>query len=148
MTKNYKEKLKIGKEYEAFVCKLLKERINLEITVFENKEDQYNIGESKQGFEIKFDNKHKETGNLFIEVEEKSNQNNPNYVKSGILRNDNSWALLIGNREKIYFFGINTLKLLYESKKFRTIEIKEKTAKGFLLNEKHIEKYSEKTIIV
>ena len=146
MTNIYKERLLDGKNYEKFVCKVLKNKMNLSIDIFENVQDQYNIGESQQGFEIKYDKLHKKTKNIFIEVSEKTNKNNFNYINSGIYRNDNSWILLIGNYNVIYFFGISTLKLLFETNRFKKITTE--TSKGFLLNQEDIEKYNINKIII
>ena len=146
MTENYKQKLAQGREYEEFVCKQLKKKMCLSINVFSNKKEQYNIGESKQGFEIKLDNKFQKTKNIYIEISEKSNPNNRSYVDSGIYRDDNSWIVLIGNYEVIYFFGKNDLKLMHESKKYR--EVQTSTSKGFLIPEKDCEKYKLKKITI
>ena len=146
MTDIYKENLLVGKKYENFVCKVLKGKINLSIDIYENVQDQYNIGESQQGFEIKYDKRHKETNNIYIEVAEKSNKNNFNFINSGIYRDDNSWILLIGNYNVIYFFGINTLRLLYETDRFKKVNTE--TSKAFLLYPKDIEKYKLKKIIL
>ena len=146
MTDIYKERLLQGKEYENFVRKVLKEKMNLSVDVYKNIQDQYNIGESEQGFEIKYDKRYKETNNIYIEVAEKTNKNNLNFIDSGIYRNDNSWILLIGNFDVIYFFGINTLRLLYETDRFK--EVKTETSKAFLLYPEDIKKYKLKKIIL
>jgi len=146
MTDIYKERLLQGKEYENFVRKVLKEKINLSVDVYKNIQDQYNIGESEQGFEIKYDKRYKETNNIYIEVAEKTNKNNLNFIDSGIYRNDNSWILLIGNFDVIYFFGINTLRLLYETDRFKKVNTE--TSKAFLLYPEDIEKYKLKKIIL
>jgi len=146
MTDIYKERLLQGKEYENFVRKVLKEKMNLSVDVYKNIQDQYNIGESEQGFEIKYDKRYKETNNIYIEVAEKTNKNNLNFIDSGIYRNDNSWILLIGNFDVIYFFGINTLRLLYETDRFKKVNTE--TSKAFLLYPEDIEKYKLKKIIL
>ena len=84
MNPYYKEKLKEGKEYEKFIKLIFNFFLEKAITIFENKEDQINIGESKEGFEIKLDNKFKKTNNLYIEYKEKTDSNNINFVDSGI----------------------------------------------------------------
>jgi len=146
MTDIYKERLLQGKEYENFVRKVLKEKMNLSVDVYKNIQDQYNIGESEQGFEIKYDKRYKETNNIYIEVAAKTNKNNLNFIDSGIYRNDNSWILLIGNFDVIYFFGINTLRLLYETDRFKKVNTE--TSKAFLLYPEDIEKYKLKKIIL
>jgi len=105
---------------------------------------QYSVGENLQGIEIKFDDKYNKTGNLYIEVKEKSNPKNINYINSGIYRNDNSWIYLIGNYEEIFIFGKSHLKLIYE--KGKNIKIKKPTSIGFLLKKEDAEKYCIKKI--
>ena len=105
------------------------------------------VGENKCGFEIKFDDKTKETGNVYIEVSEKSNPANPEYIASGIYRNDNTWLYIIGNYEKIFIFPKSYLRMLHSKGKFK--EVQTPTSKGFLIPAKQAEElYSIKTIIV
>ncbi len=93
-------------------------------------------GENMAGIEIKRDSKFRDTGNLFIEIAEKSHPNRLDYVSSGIYRNDNSWLYAIGDELTLYVFAITTLKRMCS---FKTVdgyrfERKEtKTARGFLL---------------
>jgi len=121
-----------GDEYEDFVIDELY-KIGLPIITYKSRAYQYTVGENKMGIEIKFDERLKETGNLYIEIEEKSHPDNEDYVPSGIYRNDNSWLWAIGNREYIYIFGKKFLKLLHASKRYQEVENKTKTSKAFLL---------------
>ena len=95
MTPNYKNCLERGNAYQEFVADVLEKELSIMLDIYTTKHQQYNIGENKQGIEIKFDDLYKKTGNLYIEIEEKSNPQNPNFVPSGIFRNDNSWLYLI-----------------------------------------------------
>lgn len=140
----YFEKLEEGLEYQDFITELLIKEIGISLSTFSSKNYQNKIGENRQGFEIKFDNKMLDTGNIYIEVKEKSNPNNENYVNSGIYRNDNTWLYLIGNYQTVYIFGKSHLKLMYEIKKYR--EVKTKTSIGFLLPILDANKYCLKNI--
>lgn len=140
----YFEKLEEGLEYQDFITELLIKEIGISLSTFSSKNYQNKIGENRQGFEIKFDNKMLDTGNIYIEVKEKSNPNNQNYVNSGIYRNDNTWLYLIGNYQTVYIFGKSHLKLMYESNKYR--EVKTKTSIGFLLPILDANKYCLKNI--
>ena len=130
MTKYYKDKLIQGLHFQDFVIEELY-KIGLPIISYSSKEYQHLIGENKAGIEIKNDNNYEKTGNLYIEIAEKSNSQNYVFVMSGIYRNDNSWLYLIGNQNKIFVFGKKHLIYLHKTKGYKEKEIA--TSKGFLL---------------
>ena len=144
MTQNYKECLEKGLEYQDFVTELLINELGVSLSVYSSKKFQYEKGENKQGFEIKFDDKFKQTGNIYIEISEKSNPNNLNYINSGIYRNDNTWLYLIGNYKTIYIFSKNHLCLMHESNIYKLVQTP--TSNGFLIPKKECEKYCVKKI--
>jgi len=138
----YNEKLKEGNEYERYVVKKLKEE-GTNITLIKTYEEQINVGESLEGYEIKFDDKYKETGNLWIETQERSDIKKE-YVDSGILRNDNTIFYVIGNYDIIFIFEKKKLKeILYEKE---IIENNMKTSKGYLLTTPECFFHSKKII--
>lgn len=144
MNEYYKQSLEKGLNYQDFVVEKLYE-IGLPIISYSSKKYQCMLGENKCGFEIKFDDKIKETGNIYIETNEKSDPANKEYVSSGIYRNDNTWLYIIGNYEKIYIFPKKYLIMFHEKLKFK--EVQTPTSKGFLIPAKHAEElYSIKTI--
>ena len=130
MTPEYKQKLEQGLHYQDFVIEKLYDR-GLPIISYASKEYQNMIGENKAGIEIKNDTKFSITGNFYVEIAEKSNANNLNYIASGIFRNDNTWLYVIGNKEWIYVFAKNQLILLYNAKIYK--EVITSTSQGFLL---------------
>jgi len=130
MTEYYKEQLKSGLHFQDFVIEKLYE-MGIPLISYSSKEYQIIHGENKAGVEIKFDKKFRTTGNFYIEVYEKSNANNQNFVKSGILRNDNTWLWAQGDFETIYIFSKKQLIILYNSSKFKKVETL--TSKGFLI---------------
>ena len=146
MTENYKEMLQKGLEYQDFVTDVLINELGIALSSYGSTKYQYTKGENKQGFEIKFDDKYKDTGNIYIEIAEKSNAVNLNFVNSGIFRNDNTWLYLIGNYNEIFIFSKNHLKLMYESKKYKEVETA--TSKGILINKINAEKYCIKKIVI
>jgi len=133
----YSDCLKKGLEYQDFIMEELY-KIGLPLITYTSSKYQIEKGENKLGVEIKFDDIYKKTGNLYIEVEERSKQNKQ-YVKSGIFRKDNTWLYVIGNYETAYIFFKNQLQIL--SKHVKIIEIPKKTSKGFLMDKKLIIKY-------
>jgi hypothetical protein len=146
MTENYKEMLQKGLEYQDFVTDVLINELGIALSSYGSTKYQYTKGENKQGFEIKFDDKYKATNNLYIETEEKSNKLNLYFVASGIFRNDNTWLFVIGNYEEIFIFSKKHLKLMFASKKFRSVETE--TSKGFLINKINAENYCIKKIVI
>ena len=140
MNEYYRQKLEEGEQYQDFVTEKLYE-IGIPIISYSSKRYQHIVGENKCGFEIKFDNNTKKTGNLYIEIAEKSNELNKEFISSGIYRNDNTWLYIIGNYEKIYIFSKKHLRKIFEDVKriafLRRIETK--TSRGFLLPAKYAE---------
>ena len=112
MTEYYKTQLAKGLEYQDFVM------INLHkhgIVLQNIQSRKYQLKtENLLGMEIKFDDKMKETGNLYFETYEKSDPENANYVMSGILRDDECWLFAIGNYEEIFIFSKNRLKKIWK----------------------------------
>ena len=140
---NYNEKLDEGQEYQDYVALVLFEH-GIVLTNFQTKKYQLKYGENKQGIEIKRDGRFRETNNLYIETEEKSDACNPFFVESGILRKDNAWLFVIGDEQTIYIFSKTILVGLFNTKKYRMTETE--TSKGMLLPLKIADKYCAKKI--
>lgn len=118
MTEYYKEKLEAGLEYQDFVAdQLRKSDPCIILGAYSSRKYQNNFGESASGIEIKHDMRLKETGNLYIEVAEKSKAELPEYTPSGIMRNDNTWLYLIGDYEQAFLFSKHQLKSIYADEK-------------------------------
>lgn len=112
--KTYEEAM----EYQDFVMEVLSERLGLVISNYSSKKYQYGRGENRQGIEIKLDNRISPQGNISIELFEKSIASNYLWVKSGILREDNTWLYVQGNYEYIFIFSKKRLQELY-NKEYR-----------------------------
>ncbi len=139
----YKNQLSDGLEFQDYVAEILYS-FGLPLFNYASKKYQFEHGENKLGVEIKFDKKFKETGNLYIEIAEKSKPEIKNYTQSGIYRNDNTWLYVQGNREIFFIFSKKLLKQLFEADKYKELEIGMKTSKGFLMPRVDAEKYSAK----
>jgi len=144
MTEYYGKMLEKGKEFQDFITKALIHELGIPLSTYSSKEYQTNTGENVQGIEIKFDDRYKETGNIYIEVMEKSNPENERYVQSGIYRNDNTWLYLIGDYNEVFIFGKKTLQGMYRSGKYK--EITTLTSIGFLVDKKSADKYCIKKL--
>jgi hypothetical protein len=142
MTEYYKYQLKEGKKFEKYVKKQLKEKRDLHLDIIEDEVNQYTIGETIQGYEIKYDKQYKRWGNLYIEIKEKTNPQNYEYVLSGIFRDDNTHTWIIGDYTEAYMFKKKILIDIYNKKEyFGDIKITE-TSHGMLLNKPLIDKYN------
>lgn len=111
-----------GLEFQDFVCReLAREHIVLQNTC--SKRWQIEMGENLQGFEIKFDARCSDTGQLSIEVAEKSRDlTSSPWVPSGIMRHDNTWLYIQGNYRVLYIFAKNWLQRWYAEKEPETKE--------------------------
>jgi len=140
MTEYYAKKLNQGLEYQDFVFEKLYD-VGLATIAYSSKKYQINKGENKAGFEIKFDDRLKDTGNLYIEISEKSNASNSGFIPSGIYRNDNTWLYLIGNYDIIFIFDKRRLRKIYEGRHYIKIGGRYidsvPTSRGFTLPAKH-----------
>lgn len=132
----YNDKLQIGLEFQDVVTKALYQR-GIVVIGFASRKFQNAEGENLLGAEIKRDDKFRETGNLYIEVAEKSHPENINFVPSGIYRKDNSWLFVIGDEKTIYIFSTKYLRLLEHKYK----HVDKPTSKGFLMPLAEAEKY-------
>lgn len=145
MAEYYEKKLQQGLEFQDFVTDVLFNELFIPISTYQSRKYQIK-GENKQGIEIKFDDKFADTGNVYIEIAEKSNEDNLNYVSSGIYRNDNTWLYVIGNYSILFIFGKGMLKLMHKNGRYREVQIP--TSKGFLIPKVDAEKYALKIIYV
>ena len=137
----YQDKLKQGVEFQDYITEVLY-KYGIILVAYSSKHYQNSRGENMLGAEIKRDGKFRETGNLYIEVSEKSDPRNPTYIPSGINRGDNSWLYIIGDEKTIFIFSIKFLKML-ENKYQKVIKT---TSNGFLLPLEDAKKYSIREI--
>ena len=105
MTQYYKDKLAEGQRFESFVMSRWPDIYpNRTLTIRDGKYSQL-LGETDEGVEIKYDGMMEKTGRIYIEIQEKTNANNDNYVDSGIYRNDNTRIWCIGNMTQLFLFS-------------------------------------------
>lgn len=140
MTEYYKDKLEQGLKYQDFVCDQLRKMTPAKIIMpYCSRDYQWQGGESASGYEIKFDGRMSETGNVYIEIAEKSDPNIDGWTESGIYRDDNTVYYLIGDYDKAYIFSKYQLKRLLSDrteeelarKGIRRVQIN--TSQGFLI---------------
>lgn len=120
-----------GLEFQDFVCLAL-QRDGIVLQNFGSKLYQCRVGENLQGFEIKLDERCTDTGRLSIEVAEKSRRDVDQWTPSGIMRGDNTWLYIQGNRSVLYIFARNWLVRYYREKNPQVLEFNG-TIKRFFL---------------
>ena len=139
-TPYFTNKLQAGHEFEIWVEQEF-EKNGITLGNFYDRSGQY-AGENKFGLEIKHDMKLSETGNIYIEYQERLNNTLP-WTNSGILKIDNSRYWIIGSSSEYYIFLKQKLIDLYQSllssptniSGCRFVnEIANKTSKGFIMS--------------
>ena len=131
-------------EFQDFVADVLRKELGLVITNYTSRKWQFNVGENRQGIEIKLDTNILKTGNVSIEIGEKSRKELKEYTPSGILRNDNSWLYIQGNYDVVFIFAKRVLLLLYNSGRYRIDCLP--TLRRFLMPVRDAEKYAAKIL--
>lgn len=135
-------KIETGLRYQDFVCDVFLQICGIPIVQYASQLYQMSVGESRQGFEIKHDEKFSKTGNLWIEVAEKARPRNGDYVSSGIYREDNSWLYIIGDYDIIFIHAQRILRAISECGRYEIRENDTRTSRGFLLNNGNSEKWA------
>lgn len=133
-----------GLEFQDFVVDLLREELGIVITNYQSQRFQFGVGENKQGIEIKLDRDILRTGNVSIEIAEKSKAANLEFIPSGIYRSDNSWLYIQGNWDIVFIFAKNILRLLHKSRRYKVDTLP--TLKRFLLPIDEARKYASKVM--
>ena len=130
MTDYYKKKLEEGIGFQDFVQEELY-KLGISIVSYSSKEYQHLHGENLAGVEIKYDQVMKKTNRIYIEIAEKTNPENKNFIPSGIYANPKTWLYLIGDKNEIFIFAKKFLIRWHRKKIFTEKEIS--TSRGFLI---------------
>lgn len=130
MNSYYKEQLIKGTIFQDKFIRYLNKEHGWGIKNFKTKQEQIDFGENPTGIEIKFDDMKKDTGNLWIEMEERSDCDK-DYYRSGIFRPDNTWLYIQGDYKTAYAFAKKQLQ--FESTYRTRRENKHGTSIGFIL---------------
>lgn len=121
-TENWNKKHKKAVRFQDFVMKTTVIRKGIVIQCYGSGYAQLKYGESVQGVEIKLDTQWSKTGRLSIEIAEKTDPNNPNWVPSGIYAPSNPWLYIQGNYKKFFVFSTKNLRFLHQSGSFEEHE--------------------------
>lgn len=127
---DHQNSLEVGHEFQDFITEKLAKEFGIAITIFQSKKYQFQRGESLQGVEIKYDarstgdctyKQYAATGNVAIEIAEKSHAGIKEFSPSGIYRRDNSWIYVVGNFDCAWIFMKKHLILMHKSGKYKTL---------------------------
>jgi hypothetical protein len=121
-----------GIEFQDFVCQQLAKH-HIILQNFASQKYQFTVGENLQGFEIKYDQGCSKFHRLSLEIAEKSHASNTRWADSGIMRKDQSWLYIQGNKDVLFIFAKNHLQRWYEQKRPKVDE-KFGTIKTFYLD--------------
>jgi hypothetical protein len=103
--------LQKGQEYQDYVMMKLHAH-GIVLQCIQSKKFQLKR-ENLLGLEIKFDDRMKETGNIYFETAEKSDPANREFIDSGILRDDENWLYGVGDYSQIFIFSKGRLQNIY-----------------------------------
>lgn len=143
-TKPFPKRLSEGHEFEDFCVDVLWDN-GIAVLLYRSRQRQWTSGESRLGAEIKLDRQWCNTGNLFIECEERRNSDGTSlWRKAGIYEETQPWLYVIGNERLIWIHGVRILQILHDTKGYKWRETD--TAKGFLLPLPDSDKYALKKI--
>jgi len=133
------DRMRVGEEYQDFVVDLMFKKLGWPIMQHVSAKRQLRVGESASRVEIKFQERYRETGNLWIETAEKARPRPGEYAPSGITErtHDNAIFLVTGDYTTVFLFAKSHLNKLAESKQYTVLENRTKTSMGFLLPDRH-----------
>lgn len=142
MSDRYATDLQRGLEYQDFVFDQLRMMDGMPIFLgaYSSVKYQCGKGESPSGLEIKYDSRFRVTGNLFIEIAEKSYAEQAIFHPSGAMSEDNTWLYLIGDYEEAYIFAKNLLKYFCSPANKNIIYKEIPTAQGYIFPLEYIER--------
>jgi len=127
VTQQYKNSYDEGTKYQDFIA------VKFNLCCYSNRQNQYDKGENTLGMEIKYDHRFEETHNLYLEIKEKTNKNNFEFVPSGIYSNTH-WLYLIGNYKIAFVFSTKIMRTYFERRPELFKKVETLTSIGYLLN--------------
>lgn len=127
------DSLALGELYQELIKLLLLKRCGVKVHFYHTKEEQYDIGESVEGIEVKFDDWCTRTHRLSIEVGEKTRANLTKFTPSGIMREDNTIWYAQGNMTHCWVFIKRDLRLLFKTRRPTIVDDDPKTIQKFYL---------------
>ena len=142
----YETKLAQGQSFQQYVTQWFAEQ-GVVFQDYTTKQEQLEKGENTLGMEIKRDGRFRETGNLYIETEEKSSSVlNLHWAPSGIFRDDQSWLFCIGDESTFWIFAKKDLQRWSQCGRYEKKQIV--TSRGFVMPVTDADKYCARKVEV
>lgn len=140
---DYYECLHEAQEFEQFWCEVIEHKLHLKLTRIRAKQNQSRfLCDTKEGFEFKHNRGIEKYKGVFIEVRQKMDKDDPDFMPSSIGKKDNAWMYCIGDFNNLYFVPKKILIGEYESQKYEIKPNKDGTALGFRLPLDRLEEIS------
>lgn len=130
MDKYYSDRLEESNLFQDHWAKQFLLQRGITLQFFCSKQNQLH-GECIQGYELKFDQKFRQTKRLYIETHEKK-RDASKWIESGILKVDNSIFIAIGDYNIMFVFSKQQLVSEYKKAYWNSIETP--TSKGFVID--------------
>jgi hypothetical protein len=131
---DYLTQLVKGESYQDKVARRIKQEFDYDIHFYASRRDQYEIGESAEGIEIKYDSWISRSGRMSIEIAEKTRADLPEFTPSGIFRQDNTRYYLQGDDNHVWCFVKTALQEHYRTSKPETIDNNPPTIRKFYIS--------------
>lgn len=106
----YLKKMEDAWEFQDYVSDVCRQN-GIILNNYQSRKWQLKHGENMLGAEIKFDQRFRETGNLFLETHERVHETGDELVESGISRWETSWLYIIGDYADIWIFPTRYLHI-------------------------------------
>lgn len=142
----HRNPLAIGEAYQEKVARVIYQRYGYKIHYYRTKEAQYSIGESVEGFEIKYDSWIGKSNRMSIEVGEKTRAGLSKFTKSGILREDNTKWYCQGDNNTCWIFSKKKLQEYYRTQQPRIIDNNPPTIQKFYIDLNTADKLASRKI--
>ena len=129
----HRNALAVGESYQTFVAAVLEKHLGITLHFYQTRQEQYEIGETQEGYEIKLDEWCCSTGRLSIEIGEKTHVSLSAFTPSGIMREDNTIYYIQGNRTRLWVFRKAMLRYIYNQGDYPVISDNPPTIQKFYL---------------
>lgn len=140
--------LRLGELYQELIGHLLQKLYGLKVHFYHTREEQYTLGESAEGIEVKLDNWCTKTRRLSIEVGEKSRADLPQFTPSGIMRQDNTKWYAQGNMTRCWLFLKRDLQSFFKTRRPTVVDDDPKTIQKFYLSLSQADEIAERSFQV
>ena len=132
---NYLKQLEESQEFVSYWIELINRKTSMELTpIYSSTLQRKMLCDTREGFEFKYDRKSSTSKNFWIEIAEKNDPTQEDFVDAGICRKDNAWMYCMGDFEKLWFLPKRKLLEEYKKGEHKILSNKAGTSRGFLLD--------------